>query len=101
MKNESIEKIVSDIDKTLRLNGHLTTAERLEELRKQLEDPESSLDALKKISSMCHIKWMGDLYISNVGYHEWLHTLNALRTACQAAAVNKVTATANQRSGHD
>lgn len=88
MKNENLKKMIADVDRTLRDNGHIATAERLEGLSKQLNDPDVSIDALKKITSMCHIKWMGDLYIHNRGYHEWLHTLNGLRAACEAVIKN-------------
>lgn len=68
------------IVKILESHGHHSNADALKVSVQVLESKGSDNGAFENIMSMCHAKWLGDLYIDSFKYHEWLKMLEKLRS---------------------
>lgn len=69
-------------------NGRNTEAGEIEEIIKQLQDPdisEAGLEELKKkIISRCDIRWLGDIHIKELANpYEWWNTLGSIKSLAE------------------
>ena len=80
MKNflDLINKIISDLNQA----GFNKDANDLQELANLALDKNLSTDirkdALKKIDSRCHVKWLGDYYLPHLSQNDWWDSLERL-----------------------
>ena len=76
--SEIIISVVSDLNQA----GFPNDASELQRLADLVLDqivlPDKRKDALKQIEMRCHIKWLGDLYLSHLSQKDWWGKLEKL-----------------------
>ncbi len=76
MNNDALNRIIE----LLRANNVTSDADELEKLASKYYS--SSLEKKREIAysirSMCHPKWLGDIYIKDVSFKEWYALLDRL-----------------------
>ncbi len=75
---DNLKNQILEITEILKINNHKKVASTLIKELKNIENENKKIIGLENIISMCHIKDLGDLYISTTPYEEWLKKLNNL-----------------------
>lgn len=73
--------ISEQVTALLESSGHASVAASLRtELNALLStDPMRSAEAAAKVQQMCHVRWLGDLYIPGISQQEWWNLLSKLK----------------------
>ena len=72
---------VSEVAKHLRSNNFAPLADELDKYLREVEH--GKIESVNEITKRCHIKWMGDIPIKELGFNEWIQLLGKVKKAAE------------------
>jgi hypothetical protein len=83
--------MIQDTAALLKTSGHEGTVAELQKALDAIErgTPFSRKEAFASVASMCHPRWLGDMFVQDLDWAEWNAQLERLRGAC-IKAFNKL-----------